>query len=129
MIMDDYDGQMIFGNLGGLKLPDICLTGEEIPRKNLTQETFLGRGSNPGPLHDRCTCCRLTHSGGPVVLTTNPHLKTGVDSTPETLCEKHFRQQIPYTNLCYREEISNGKIRETINVEKLRTDTEKKRLK
>ena len=26
-----------------------------------------------------------------VVLTTNPHLKTGVDSTPETLCEKHFR--------------------------------------
>ena len=23
---------------------------------------------------------------------TNPHLKTGVDSTPETLCEKHFRQ-------------------------------------
>ena len=25
---------------------------------------------------------------------TNPHLKTGVDSTPET-CEKHFRQWIP----------------------------------
>ena len=25
---------------------------------------------------------------------TNPHLKTGVDSTPETLCEKHFRQWI-----------------------------------
>ena len=30
---DDNDGQMIFGNLGGLKLPDICLTGEEKPRK------------------------------------------------------------------------------------------------
>ena len=27
-----------------------------------------------------------------VVLTTNSHLKAGVDSTPETLCEKHFRQ-------------------------------------
>ena len=26
---------------------------------------------------------------------TNPHLKTGVDSTPGTLCEKHFRQWIP----------------------------------
>ena len=26
---------------------------------------------------------------------TNPHLKTGVDSTPETLSEKHFRQWIP----------------------------------
>ena len=25
---------------------------------------------------------------------TNPHLKTGEDSTPETLCEKHFRQWI-----------------------------------
>ena len=34
----DNDGQMIFGILGGLKLPDIYLTGEEKPRKNLTQE-------------------------------------------------------------------------------------------
>ena len=30
---DDNDGQMIFGDLGGLKLPDICLTGEEKHRK------------------------------------------------------------------------------------------------
>ena len=30
---DDNDGQMIFGDLGGLKLPDICLTGEENPEK------------------------------------------------------------------------------------------------
>ena len=34
MIMDDDDdGKMIFGDLGGLKLPDICLRGEEKPRK------------------------------------------------------------------------------------------------
>ena len=33
MMMDDNDGQMIFGELGGLKLPDICLTGEENPKK------------------------------------------------------------------------------------------------
>ena len=33
MIMDDNDGQMIFGDFGGLKLPDICLIGEEKPRK------------------------------------------------------------------------------------------------
>ena len=46
MIMDDYDGQMIFGDFGGLKLPDICLTGEEKPRKNLTQETCPDQGSN-----------------------------------------------------------------------------------
>ena len=39
MMMDDYDGQMIFWDLVGLKLPDIRLTGEENPRKNLAQET------------------------------------------------------------------------------------------
>ena len=43
MIMDDYDGQMIFGDLVGLKLPDIRVTGEEKPRKNLTQETCSDR--------------------------------------------------------------------------------------
>ena len=64
MIDDDNDGQMIFGDLGGLKLPDICLTGEEKPRKNLTQETCPDRGSNPGPLRDRRACYRLSHSGG-----------------------------------------------------------------
>ena len=30
---DDYGGQMISGDLVGLKFPDICLTGEEKPRK------------------------------------------------------------------------------------------------
>ena len=45
---DDYDGQMISGDLVGLKLPDICLTGEEKPRKNLTQETCPNRGLNLG---------------------------------------------------------------------------------
>ena len=45
MIMDDNDGQMMFGDLVGLKLPDIRLTGEEKPRKkNLTQETYPNRG-------------------------------------------------------------------------------------
>ena len=29
----DNDGQMILGDLGGLKLPEICLTGEEKSRK------------------------------------------------------------------------------------------------
>ena len=57
-------GQMIFGDLVGLKLPDICLTGEEKPRKNLTQETCPDRGSNPGPLRDSRACYCLFHSGG-----------------------------------------------------------------
>ena len=56
MIIDVNDGQMIFGDLRGLKLPDICLTGEEKPRKD--------RGSNPGPLCDRRACYHLVHSGG-----------------------------------------------------------------
>ena len=61
---DDYDGEMIFGDLVGLRLPDICLTGEEKTRKNLTQETCSDWGSIPGPLRDRRACYRLFHSGG-----------------------------------------------------------------
>ena len=53
---------MIFGDLRGLKFPDISLTGEENP-KNLTQETCPDRGSYPGPLCDRRACYRLLHSG------------------------------------------------------------------
>ena len=46
---DDYDcGQMIYGDLVGLKFPDICLTGEENPEKphpgNLSRQ-----GIEPGP--------------------------------------------------------------------------------
>ena len=52
------------GTLGGLKLPDICLIGEEKPRKNLTQETCPDRGSNMGPLRDKRACYHLLHSGG-----------------------------------------------------------------
>ena len=65
-MMGDYDGQMIFGDLGVLKLPDICLTGEGKSIKNLTQETCPDRGSNPGPLNDRHACYHLAHSGGPL---------------------------------------------------------------
>ena len=63
MMMDDYDGQMIFGGTWGLKHPDICLTGEEKPRNNLTQETSPDRESNKA----RCVtdaCYRLPHSAG-----------------------------------------------------------------
>ena len=64
MKMDDNDGQMIFVDLVGLKRPDIRLTDEEQPRKNLTQETCPYRGSNPGPLRDKRACYHLLHSGG-----------------------------------------------------------------
>ena len=67
---DDYHGQMIFGDLVGLKLPDICLTGEKKPQKNLAEETCPDRGSKPGPLLDRRTCYGLLHSGGQKVSLT-----------------------------------------------------------
>ena len=57
MCDDDNDGQMIFEDLGGLKLPDICLIGEDKPRKNLTQESCPNRGSLP----DRRACYHLAH--------------------------------------------------------------------
>ena len=41
---DDNDGQMVFGDLAGLKLPDICLTGEEKPGK----KPHPGNLSRPG---------------------------------------------------------------------------------
>ena len=65
---DDYVGQMIFEDLVGLKLSDICLTGEEKSRKNLTQVTCPDRGSNPSPLRDRRACYRLLHNGGRVIV-------------------------------------------------------------
>ena len=44
MILDDNDGQMIFGDPGGLKLPDICLTDEgKTPKKS-----HPGNLSRPG---------------------------------------------------------------------------------
>ena len=41
MIMDDYDGQMILGDLVGLKLPDIRLTGDENPEKTSPRKLVL----------------------------------------------------------------------------------------
>ena len=75
--MDDYDGQMIFGELVGLKLPDICLTGKGKPRKNLTQETYPDRGSNPGPLRARRACYRLLHSGGHSTVSLCYYIESG----------------------------------------------------
>ena len=49
IMMDDYDGQMIFGNLTGLKLPDICLTGEEKPRKKPHPGNLSRPSIEPGP--------------------------------------------------------------------------------
>ena len=58
--MDDNDGQMIFGDLEGLKLPDICLTGEEKnPEKKNSPRKLVPTGDRT-----RARCYRQTHSGG-----------------------------------------------------------------
>ena len=41
MIDDDNDGQMVFRDIGGLKLPDICLTDEEKPEKTSPRKLVL----------------------------------------------------------------------------------------
>ena len=38
MMIDDNDGQMLIADIGGLELPDICLTCEEKPRKTLPRK-------------------------------------------------------------------------------------------
>ena len=47
MMIDDNDGQMIFGDLGSLKLPDICLKGEEKLRKTSSRK-LVPVGIEPG---------------------------------------------------------------------------------
>ena len=46
---DEYDGQKIVGDFGGLKFPDICLTGEEKPRKKPHPGNLSRPGIEPGP--------------------------------------------------------------------------------
>ena len=56
MIDDDNDGQMIFGDLGGLKLPDICLTGEENSEKTSPRKLV------PTGDRTRARCVTGTHA-------------------------------------------------------------------
>ena len=94
MIMDEYDGQMIFGDLVGLKLPDICLTGEEKSRKNLTQETCPDRGSNPGPLRDRRACSTI--SNVPSLLQWPGHTET-TQASDQSAAVYFFQLSISFT--------------------------------
>ena len=66
---DDDDGQMIFGDLGGLKFPDNCLTGEEKTRKNLTQETCPDRDR----IRARCVTSAHATTCSKAVATTDDH--------------------------------------------------------
>ena len=54
---DDDDSQMIFGDLGGLKFPDICLTGEEKPRKKTSPRKLV-----PTVDRTRARCVTSAHA-------------------------------------------------------------------
>ena len=56
VMMDDYDGQMIFGDLVGLKFPDIRLTGEE------NQEKTSPRKLVPTGDRTRARCVTSAHA-------------------------------------------------------------------
>ena len=93
------------GNNGGLKLLDICLTGKEKPRENLTQETCPDRGLNPGPLRDRRACYRLLHSEGLYIC----YIHTYVQDVPKS--PTSFRMLCRTTNwsLFKKEPLSGNK--------------------
>ena len=57
MTDDDNDGQMIFGDLGGLKIPNICLTGEETPPPKKTSPRKLVLTGDR--TRARCVTCTL----------------------------------------------------------------------
>ena len=66
----DFGGQMIFGNLVGLKFTDICLTGEEKPhRRNLSRP-----GIECGPAAWQARMLPMITNeqmGGPMIKVTN----------------------------------------------------------
>ena len=59
MSMDDYDGDVILRDIEAYSFLTFVLQVRENPEKNLTQETCPGRGSNSGPLRDRCAYYHL----------------------------------------------------------------------
>ena len=72
------DGQMIFGDLGGLKFPDIGLTGEEKPRKTSPRKLVPTRDRT------RARCVTSTHATTCSTAVDNSDKDiTGKATTPE----------------------------------------------
>ena len=68
-MLDDYDGQMIVGNLVGLKLPDIRLTGEEKPRKKPHPGNLSRPGNEPGPAAWQARMLSISNQSANVYMT------------------------------------------------------------
>ena len=74
LIGDDNDGEMIFGGLRGVKLPDICLTGEEKPRKKSPRKLV------PTGDRTRARCMTGAHCF-PIILALFSYLFRGGEGT------------------------------------------------
>ena len=89
MIMDDNGGQMIFGDLGGLKLPDICLTGEEKPDKTSPRKLV------PTGDRTRARCVTGAHAAAcpttvdPQPPRNEPHLSARLYLPPLPILDEH----------------------------------------
>ena len=84
MSMDDNDGQMIFGDRGGLKLPDICLTGEEKPRKTSPRKLV--------PTGDRTRARCVTSAHATTCSTAvDPYVQEWVHTQPKNFWEKGIK--------------------------------------
>ena len=82
---DDYDGQIIFGDLGGLKCPDICLTGEETPEKTSPRK-FVPTGDRT-----RARCVTSAHA-----TTCSTAVDTTFYQTIKVMCEKTECSYVSY---------------------------------
>ena len=75
MIGDDNDGQMIFGDLGVLKLPDICLSDEEKPRKTSSRKLV--------PTGDRTRARCMTDAHATACPTAEDRWETSGKNSPD----------------------------------------------
>ena len=80
---DFCDDQWYTGMDGAYVFPYICLTVEEKRRKNLNQENWSDRGTNPGPLGERQRCNPSTRAvvSRLVLASTQPPIK-GIVNLP-----------------------------------------------
>ena len=111
---DDNDGQMIFGDLGGLKLPGISLTGEENPRKTSPRK--------PVPTGDRTRsrCVTGAHAAAwPTAVGgdqnfTHTHTHTDTHTHTHTYIHTHTRRKFRF--VLFREKAQQNYKRNLKNV-------------
>ena len=91
---DDDDGQMILGDLGGLKFPEICLTGEEKPEKTSPRK--------PVPTGDRTRARCVTSAHATTCSTAVDELFTNGEISPDEVLQNVLLEIAGITHRLYR---------------------------